>query len=627
MGFRNRLGSAGQERQTWLALLFVLVAVLAPTGCVLWFMNAAVKAQAEAARQGVADAWRGQLRFVRDRVDAYWRERADGLDRVSGGPAEFARQVKGGRADSLIFVKPDYPAASIEAATDPVANRPDWRAAQDRRFPQPAIGAWNAIAKSEPDSSIAARAAQSEIRWILRGEDKSASKESAIRTIGEYFNAGRLSRAKDLAGRLIAADEQLLALELMSPRDARRTAALRRLTEMLNDYENVPIPAAQRLFLMDEVAARAPGTMFPTLEAEKLAARFLEADGAHGANPGMQATRLPGVWRLTAKSGRVTALYRTETVTAVLSGINGGHITMVPPGVQAPDDAIAAGSMLPGWQLTIPSINSKAMDEAARSRMASYLWAGYIVIGAMAVVGLLVGQSFRKQMRLARLKTDLVGAVSHELKTPLASMRLLVDSLLEDDKPDGARTRDYLRLIAGENARLTRLVENFLTFSRIERNGPRLEMRRIEPGEIVESAAGVARERFQGADFTVEVEPGLPAVDADPDALLSVLLNLLDNAWKYTRDEKQIRLRAYRQAGEVVFEVEDNGIGIAARDQKKIFRRFYQVDQRLSRETGGCGLGLSIVDAIVRAHGGSVRVTSQPGAGSTFSLCLPGLRS
>jgi signal transduction histidine kinase len=230
-------------------------------------------------------------------------------------------------------------------------------------------------------------------------------------------------------------------------------------------------------------------------------------------------------------------------------------------------------------------------------------------------------------MRLARLKTDLVGAVSHELKTPLASMRLLVDSLLEDDKPDPIRTRDYLRLIAGENARLTRLVENFLTFSRIERNGPRLEIRRVDPAEIVESVAGVARERFHGADFTVEVEPGLPAMDADPDAILSAVLNLLDNAWKYTRDDKRIRLRAYRQSGEVVFEVADNGIGIAARDQKKIFRRFYQVDQRLARETGGCGLGLSIVDSIVRAHGGSVRVTSQPGGGSTFSLCLPRLRS
>src|SRR5262249_36645835 len=158
-------------------------------------------------------------------------------------------------------------------------------------------------------------------------------------------------------------------------------------------------------------------------------------------------------------------------VASVLRGITGAaktaQITAVPPGASAQDDAIAAGPMLAGWQLTIPSVNSKVMEEAARSRMASFLWAGYIAIAVMAILGLLVAQSFRTQMRLARLKTDLVGAVSHELKTPLASMRLLVDSLLEEDQPDPIRTRDYLRLISDENARLTRLVENFLTFSRI----------------------------------------------------------------------------------------------------------------------------------------------------------------
>ena len=280
--------------------------------------------------------------------------------------------------------------------------------------------------------------------------------------------------------------------------------------------------------------------------------------------------------------------------------------------------------MLPGWQLSISIVDPRLVENAARGRMASYLWAGYLVIGAMAITGLLPGQSFRRQMRLARLKTDLVAAVSHELKTPLSSMRLLVDSLLADTEFDAKKTREYLQLVAGENLRLTRLVENFLTFSRIERNRQRFEFERIEPADIVASAAAVVRERLHGADdFKVDVEPGLPAIHADPDALLTALVNLLDNAWKYTRSEKRICLRAKREAGQVVFAVEDNGIGIAAREQKRIFRRFYQVDARLARETGGCGLGLTIVESIARAHGGSVRVASQVGAGSTFSLCLP----
>ena len=624
MAFRNRLGSAGQDRQTWLALVLVVAAVLAPNGCVLWFMNAAARAQAEAARQSVAEAWRGQLRFVRDRAEAAWKERASRLGRLQNSPADFAAAVRARLADSIVFAGADH--MDVSPAADPAIDRPEWNAAL-LRAGQTAIGAWGAIAKSDTDPSVAARAAQAEIRWLLRDQDKAAGKEAAIRAIAEYFNGGRLMRAADLSSRLIAADEQLLALNLLSPRDVRRPAVLRRLSALLNDYESVPMPAAQRLFLMDEVEAKAPGMVFPTLEAEKLAARFIEEDGAHDGGAGLQGTRLPGVWRLTAQSGKVIALFRTETIQTALRGITEAPITAIPPGGEAPDGAIAAGAMLPGWQLTIPGVSSKVIDEAARSRMAAYLWVGYIATGVMALMGLLAGQTFRKHMRLARLKTDLVGAVSHELKTPLASMRLLVDSLLEDDEPDAARTRDYLRLIAGENARLTRLVENFLTFSRIERNGPRLERRRMEPAALAESAAAVARERFRGADFSVAIEARLPAVDADPDALLSALLNLLDNAWKYTRDDKRIRLRIYRQSEEVVFEVADNGIGIASRDQKKIFRRFYQVDRRLSRETGGCGLGLSIVYAIVRAHGGSVRVRSVPGAGSTFSLCLPGLRT
>src|ERR1019366_6859476 len=108
----------------------------------------------------------------------------------------------------------------------------------------------------------------------------------------------------------------------------------------------------------------------------------------------------------------------------------------------------------------------------------------------------------------------------------------------------------------------------------------------------------------------------LPPVRADENALVTVLLNLVDNAWKYTPGEKRIAVRAYRENARVVFAVEDNGIGIAAREQKRIFRRFYRVDRRLARDAGGCGLGLSIVEFIVRAHGGAVRVQSQPGHGS-----------
>jgi signal transduction histidine kinase len=204
-------------------------------------------------------------------------------------------------------------------------------------------------------------------------------------------------------------------------------------------------------------------------------------------------------------------------------------------------------------------------------------------------------------------------------------MRLLVDTLLEHGTEDKARTRDYLELIARENSRLSRLIENFLEFSRLERQKQRFEFTPVAPGSVVEAAAAAVRERYEQAGCRLElaVEPGLPAIDADRDALTTVLVNLLDNALKYTREDRRIALTAGLSGKEVVFAVADNGIGIHARDQKRIFRRFFQVDRRLSRETGGVGLGLSIVDLIVRAHHGKVAVESRPGTGSIFSVRLP----
>jgi len=132
------------------------------------------------------------------------------------------------------------------------------------------------------------------------------------------------------------------------------------------------------------------------------------------------------------------------------------------------------------------------------------------------------------------------------------------------------------------------------------------------------------RERLPAVGtIEIDVAPGLPMIRADDGALVTAILNLLDNAYKYTPGEKQIRMRVARDGTHVLFMVEDNGIGIPVAEQKRIFRRFYRTDRRLSRETSGVGLGLSIVQDIVVAHGGEVRVASHSGKGSTFTMRLP----
>jgi signal transduction histidine kinase len=625
------------DRGRWTLALLLLVGVLAPTVCVLWFLNVAVDNQRDASRRKLADAYRGQLTLLRDRTESYWQGRAEDLEREAregAAPAVFARLVSRGLADSAICLNgdgsPAYP-AMVAAGGETPSDRADWRAAQTLetwRGPAEAAPAYEAIAKAEPDSSVAARAAQAQIRCLVRAGDRNA----ALRAIERNFTAGRLIRGVDPTGRLIAPDEQLLALHLMGAGDARYAATLRRLHDLVNDY-GAPLPSAQRLFLMGEVRAVAPQVEFPMYAAERLAAEWLEAGRARPGEAALEASGIPEVWRMTAPGGRVVALYRTETVASAFRKLSSSlkvAVALRPPGragsslPHLADQSLAAGPALPGWQLAL-SLGDERLDEVTRQQAVSYVWIALLAIGVVAVTAVFAGQAFQRQWRLTRLKTDLVAAVSHELKTPLASMRLLVDALLDDERPDETKTREYLELIARENQRLSRLIENFLTFSRLERNRRRFEFRATRPEAVVQAALDAARERTGAPDcrFEVHVSPGLPLIRADEDALVTALLNLLDNALKYTPGEKRICIKAFERRGRVVFAVEDNGIGIAPREQKKIFRRFYQVDRRLAREAGGCGLGLSIVEFIVRAHGGVVEVASEPGKGSQFSVAIP----
>jgi signal transduction histidine kinase len=285
---------------------------------------------------------------------------------------------------------------------------------------------------------------------------------------------------------------------------------------------------------------------------------------------------------------------------------------------------MATGARLPGWQISMNLASPGVSGLGARRQIATYLWIGFLTIAAAAVLAILGGQTLRRQMRIAHLKTDLVAAVSHELKTPLASMKLLVESLLSGEHFDPARTRQYLQLVARENSRLSRLIDNFLTFSRMERNSGRFDFAPVRPESVVQAAVDSIGDRFR---VNLEIDHALPALYADADALVTVLLNLLENAYKYSGQDphidRRIDLRVSSSGGRVLFAVKDNGIGLAEKEQKKIFRRFYQVDRRLTRQTGGVGLGLSIVEFIVKAHQGVVSVVSRPGAGSTFTVSLP----
>ena len=330
------------------------------------------------------------------------------------------------------------------------------------------------------------------------------------------------------------------------------------------------------------------------------------------------------------------ALLRTDTVIAHSEGALSELdlptevvARLLPPNAtqDSPDllFAIPAGKYQPGWQLHLSYQDRESADAVANHQIAIYLWTGLLVIAGMGALAGWIAHVFRRQMRLARLKNDLVATVSHELKTPLASIRLLIDTLLDDPPVDSHKSREYLQLVAKENARLSRLIDNFLTFSRMERNKHAFCFRQVDPGQVVQEAVDAMGERLEPTtcDFRLEIAPMLPMISADPDALSTAVINLLENACKYSGDDRQVTLRAFANRDQIHISVTDNGIGLSRAAAKKVFHRFFQVDCRLSRTSSGCGLGLSIVKYIVDAHGGTVDICSRPEEGSTFTIMLP----
>lgn len=264
-------------------------------------------------------------------------------------------------------------------------------------------------------------------------------------------------------------------------------------------------------------------------------------------------------------------------------------------------------------------------NKTAGRQIAAYIWTAVLVILMLLVVGIFAFYAVGRQIRLNRMKNDFIATVSHELKTPLASMRLLVDTLLEGRTRDKQHAEEYLQMIARENERLTRMIEHFLSFSRMERNKNAFTMAPTSPEAIVENAIDSVCTKYKARECLLETEvaESLPDISADPDAITTVLINLLDNACKYTDTDKRILLSVFAEAGDVCFAVSDHGVGLSSRQIKKIFDSFYRVDNSLARTTEGCGLGLSIVQFIVNAHKGRIEVESQPGMGSTFTVRLP----
>jgi two-component system phosphate regulon sensor histidine kinase PhoR len=226
--------------------------------------------------------------------------------------------------------------------------------------------------------------------------------------------------------------------------------------------------------------------------------------------------------------------------------------------------------------------------------------------------------------RLEEVRRDFVANASHELRTPLAAIRGFAETLLESPTLTDAERRSYLEIIDRHAQRLAHIVHDLLELSTVERGRLRLEPVEVDVGQLIDSLIRDTRPRLRERRLEVGYSAqGKARAFADPRALEQVLINLLDNAMKYTEPGGRIELLVEEAGPKLRVRVRDSGIGIPEEDLGRIFERFYRVDKARSRALGGTGLGLAIVKHLVQSLGGEISVASRLGEGSTFTFTLP----
>ena len=274
----------------------------------------------------------------------------------------------------------------------------------------------------------------------------------------------------------------------------------------------------------------------------------------------------------------------------------------------------------------VPERQAAVVVEAIGRR---WVQQSFLILGVLSL--LMVGglvltyRSVSKEMALARMKSDFVSNVSHELRTPLSLIQLYAETLELGRIKTQEKKEEYYRIIRKESERLGRLINNILDFSRIEAGRKEYDLRETDVAELVRNTLDAYRYQIEknGFEFELSIDSNIPTVRVDREAIARALVNLVNNALKYSADDKFLVVKLYRANGVVKLEVIDRGIGIARRDQSKIFEKFYRTCDPLVHNTKGSGLGLSLVRHITHAHGGQVEVESTPGKGSKFTVSLP----
>lgn len=281
--------------------------------------------------------------------------------------------------------------------------------------------------------------------------------------------------------------------------------------------------------------------------------------------------------------------------------------------------------ILPRWEVAAYLTDPDMISSQARS-FASVMWILIcILIISIVAGGILILRSFYSEIVLAQQKTTFVSNVSHELKTPLTSIRLFAEMLKEERQPDKTKQKNYLRLMVAETERLSRLINNVLDFSKMGQKKKQYAMEETDIVYLCRTLLESQRLRLEQNGFKIEFSASkeLEIVYADGGSLKQAFLNLIANAEKYSAQQKEIKMELVSSDGYIRIKIKDRGIGIPVKYIKKIFKEFYRIDDSLTSRVRGSGLGLTITKRIIEAHNGTVQYIPHHGGGSIFQVTLP----
>ena len=401
----------------------------------------------------------------------------------------------------------------------------------------------------------------------------------------------------------------------------------------------------RNIVLQNDAQAAAPSKLMPEYSdfqtalggaAQGILARFVQNDlqVIFWARPDPASNWLFGVALGPEELARLVRLPENadpETVLAILDD-RARPVAIAPGGAKCewkrPFVATEIGEVLPHWEVALYLVNPGQLTESARLVTATLTLLIALALAAILAGAYLVAADTRRQLDLARKKTDFVSNVSHELKTPLTSIRMFAELLAENRVSDPEKRSRYLRIIAGESERLTRLVNNVLDFARLEKKHKSYDMRPADLVPLVDRVCESESVRLEEAGFQVGFSCDLAScpVRCDADAIAQVLVNLLSNAEKYGNGGHEIDVVVEIEPGPppvARISVLDRGTGVRAGLEEKIFEAFYRADDSLASGVQGSGLGLTLARRIARDHGGDITCHPRPGGGSVFILTLP----